>query len=200
MMSNGPPPARPDGTVDDARWLFPQERAPPPRDEGCKQHGFGDPALLPSNGSPPTPSPPSSRPHPHARQLLSPPSSRWGGSRPLMLARHRLFSPSGAVMLAMTASTAATWSIFAVANSCGSHRLRIGTSSGILNVLPIPRVLGTVSLDPADGFTWIIEPIGSISQLSTLGTWLRTRLVRLVPARHFPTRSNSSSPSSPCVG
>ena len=30
MMSNGPP-ARPDGTVDDARWLFPQERAPPPR-------------------------------------------------------------------------------------------------------------------------------------------------------------------------
>jgi len=31
MMSNGPPPARPDGTVDDARWLFPQERAPPPR-------------------------------------------------------------------------------------------------------------------------------------------------------------------------
>jgi len=28
MMSNGPPPARPDGTVDDARWLFPQERAP----------------------------------------------------------------------------------------------------------------------------------------------------------------------------
>ena len=31
MMSSGPPPARPDGTVDDARWLFPQERAPPPR-------------------------------------------------------------------------------------------------------------------------------------------------------------------------
>ena len=30
-MSNGPPPARPDGTVNDARWLFPQERAPPPR-------------------------------------------------------------------------------------------------------------------------------------------------------------------------
>ena len=31
MMSNGPPPACPDGTVNDARWLFPQERAPPPR-------------------------------------------------------------------------------------------------------------------------------------------------------------------------
>jgi hypothetical protein len=30
MMSNGPPLARPDGPVDDARWLFPQERAPPP--------------------------------------------------------------------------------------------------------------------------------------------------------------------------
>ena len=32
MMSNGPP-ARPDGTVDDARWLFPQERAPSPLNE-----------------------------------------------------------------------------------------------------------------------------------------------------------------------
>ena len=31
-MSNGPP-ARPDGTVDDARWLFPQEPAPPPLNE-----------------------------------------------------------------------------------------------------------------------------------------------------------------------
>ena len=64
MMSNGPPPARPDGTVDDARWLFPQERAPPPRDEGCTQNGFGDPALHASKDSPPTPSPPlkSSRP------------------------------------------------------------------------------------------------------------------------------------------
>jgi hypothetical protein len=58
MMSNGPP-AHPDGTVDDARWLFPQEQAPPPRDESCKQNGFGDPALHASNGSPPTPSPPS---------------------------------------------------------------------------------------------------------------------------------------------
>jgi len=33
MMSNGPPPARPDGPVDDARWLFPQEQAPPPLNE-----------------------------------------------------------------------------------------------------------------------------------------------------------------------
>ena len=31
-MSNGPP-ARPDGPVDDARWLFPQERAPSPLNE-----------------------------------------------------------------------------------------------------------------------------------------------------------------------
>ena len=59
-MSNGPPPARPDGTVDDARWLFPQERAPTPRNEGCKHSGFVDPALPSSNGSPPTPSPPMS--------------------------------------------------------------------------------------------------------------------------------------------
>ena len=59
MMSNGPPPAHPDGTIDDARWLFSQERAPLPRDEGCKQNGFGDPAPQPSNGSPPIPSPPS---------------------------------------------------------------------------------------------------------------------------------------------
>jgi hypothetical protein len=58
-MSKGPPLACPDGTVDDARWLFPQERAPPPRDEGCKQNGFGDPAPQASNGSPPIPSPPS---------------------------------------------------------------------------------------------------------------------------------------------
>jgi hypothetical protein len=57
MMSNGTPPARPDDAIN-TRWLFPQERAPsPPRDEGCKHNGFGDPALLPSNGSPP-PSPP----------------------------------------------------------------------------------------------------------------------------------------------
>ena len=30
MMSSSPPPAHPDGPVDDARWLFPQERAPSP--------------------------------------------------------------------------------------------------------------------------------------------------------------------------
>ena len=58
MMSNGPPPARLDD-IDDARWIFPQEQAPPPRNEGYKKNGFGDPALHASNGSPPTPSPPS---------------------------------------------------------------------------------------------------------------------------------------------
>ncbi len=53
-MSNGPPPAQPEDAVD-ARWLFPQERAPsPPRDEGCEHNGFGDPALLSSNGPQPT--------------------------------------------------------------------------------------------------------------------------------------------------
>ena len=57
-MSNGPPPAQPDDAVD-ARWLFPQEQAPsPPREEGCKHNGFGDPALLSSNGPQPIPSPP----------------------------------------------------------------------------------------------------------------------------------------------
>ena len=57
-MSDGPPPAQPDDAVD-ARWLFPQERAPsPPCDEGCKHNGSGDPALLLSNGPQPTPSPP----------------------------------------------------------------------------------------------------------------------------------------------
>ncbi len=56
-MGNGPP-ARPDDAID-ARWLFPQEQAPSsPRDEGCEYNVFGDPALLSSNGSQPTPSPP----------------------------------------------------------------------------------------------------------------------------------------------
>ncbi len=57
-MSNGPPLARPDDAIN-ARWLFSQEQAPsPPHDEGCEHSGFGDPALLSSNGPQPTPSPP----------------------------------------------------------------------------------------------------------------------------------------------
>ena len=32
-MSSSPPPAHPDGPVDDARWLFPQEQAPSPLKE-----------------------------------------------------------------------------------------------------------------------------------------------------------------------
>ena len=57
-MSNGPPPACPDDAIN-ARWLFPQEQASsPPRDKGCKHNGLGDLALLSSNGSQPTPSPP----------------------------------------------------------------------------------------------------------------------------------------------
>jgi hypothetical protein len=82
-MSNGPTPARPDGTVDDAQWLFPQERAPPPRDEGCKQNGFGDPAPHSSNGFPPTPSPPP----------LSPQMGH-GGSPPAHLPSSYLSDPS----------------------------------------------------------------------------------------------------------
>ena len=62
MMSNGtPPPAPHDAIAIDAqpRWLLPLERAPPPpHNEGCTiLHGFGNPAPLPSNGSPP-PCPP----------------------------------------------------------------------------------------------------------------------------------------------
>jgi hypothetical protein len=82
MMSNGPPPARPDGTVDDARWLFPQERAPPPRDEGCKQNGFGDPAPHMSNGSPPTPSPPSKSLPPSSASTSFPTLVTMGGIVP----------------------------------------------------------------------------------------------------------------------
>ena len=79
MMSNGPPPARPDGTVDDARWLFPHERAPPPRDEGCKQHGFGDPAHHTSNCSPPNPSPPTKSSPPSIMSTSPPTLTTMGG-------------------------------------------------------------------------------------------------------------------------
>jgi hypothetical protein len=82
MMSNGPPLARPDGTVDEARWLFPQERAPPPHDEGCKQNGFGDPAPHTSNGSPPTPSPPSKSSPPSSASTSFPTLVTMGGIAP----------------------------------------------------------------------------------------------------------------------
>ena len=74
MMSNGTPPARPDDAIITRwPWLFPQERAPsPPRDEGCTQNGLGDPAPQSSNGSPPTPSPPSKSTSP-SRSSTSPP-------------------------------------------------------------------------------------------------------------------------------
>jgi hypothetical protein len=81
-MSNGPHPARPDCTVDDARWLFPQERAPPPRDEGCKKNGFGDPAPHTSNGSPPTPSPPSKSSPPSSVSTSFPTLVTMGGIAP----------------------------------------------------------------------------------------------------------------------
>jgi hypothetical protein len=82
MMSNGPTPARPDGTVDNARWLFPQERAPPPRDEGCKQNGFGDPAPHTSNRFPPTPSPPSKSSPPSSASTSFPTLVTMGGIAP----------------------------------------------------------------------------------------------------------------------
>jgi hypothetical protein len=86
-MSNGPPPARPDGTVEavmvkDAQWLFPQERAPPPRDEGCKQNGFGDPAPHTSNGSLPTLSPPSKSSPPSSALTSFPTLVTIGGIAP----------------------------------------------------------------------------------------------------------------------
>jgi len=81
-MSNDPPPARPDGTVGDARWLFPQERAPIPRDEGCKQNGFGDPAPHASNGSPPTPSHPSKSSPPSSVSTSFPTLFTMGGIAP----------------------------------------------------------------------------------------------------------------------
>ena len=68
MMSDGTPPPAPHIVVaidDNARWLLPLERAPPPsRNEGCILLRLSDPAPLQSNGSsPPSPlimSPPSS--------------------------------------------------------------------------------------------------------------------------------------------
>jgi hypothetical protein len=80
MMSNGPP-ACPDGTVDDAQWLFPQERAPPPRNEGCK-HGFGNPALHASTGSLPTPSPPLKFTSPSSLSTSFPTLITMGGIAP----------------------------------------------------------------------------------------------------------------------
>jgi hypothetical protein len=81
-MSNGTPPARPDDAIT-TRWLFPQERAPsPPRDEGCKQNGFGDPAPQLSNGSPPTPSPPSKSSTPSSASTSFPTLVTMGGIAP----------------------------------------------------------------------------------------------------------------------
>jgi hypothetical protein len=82
MMSNGPPPAHPDGTVDNSRWLFPQEQAPQPRDKGCKQIGFGNPAPHASNGSLPTPSPPSKSLPPSSALTSFPTLVTMGGIAP----------------------------------------------------------------------------------------------------------------------
>jgi hypothetical protein len=69
-MSNGTPPPAPHviAVDDNARWLFPLERAPPPpRNEGCILHGLSDPAPLQSNGSSP-PSPPIMSPLPSSHK------------------------------------------------------------------------------------------------------------------------------------
>ena len=69
-MSNGTPPPAPHVVAvdDNARWLFPLERAPPPsRNEGCNPHGLSDPAPLQSNGSSP-PSPPIMSPLPSSHK------------------------------------------------------------------------------------------------------------------------------------
>jgi len=62
---------------------FPQERAPPPRDEGCKQNGFGNPAPHASNGSPPTPSPPSKSSPPSSASTSFPTLVTMGGIAPV---------------------------------------------------------------------------------------------------------------------
>ena len=83
MLSNGPPPAHPNDAVENTdRWMFPLERAPPPRDEGCKKSGFGDPALHASNGSPPNPSPPSKSSSPSSASTSFPTLVTMGGIAP----------------------------------------------------------------------------------------------------------------------
>ena len=173
MMSNGTPPARPDDVIN-TRWLFPQERAPSsPRDKGCKHNGSGDPALLPSNGSRPTPSPPSKSTSPSSSSTSTPPLSRWGGKCPLTLARRQPSSLTGAFTLAPKVWMEPSWLIFAAANGFGNHRLRIWVMIGILSQSQIPRAHGTVSQVPADGFSLMKSQVGS---RDTTGTWLRTLL------------------------
>ena len=87
MMSNSPLSACPDGTVD-ARWLFPQKRAPPPRFEGCKHSDFGDPALRTSNGSQLAPSPPSSL-HAHTAPTATVFPNSYAASRLALDAQYR---------------------------------------------------------------------------------------------------------------
>ena len=71
MMSDGTPPPAPHIVVaidDNARWLLPLERAPPPsRNEGCILLRLSDPAPLQSNGSSP-PSPPIMSPLPSSHK------------------------------------------------------------------------------------------------------------------------------------
>ena len=111
-MSNGTPPARPDNAIN-TRWLFPQERAPsPPRDEGCKQIGFGDPALLPSNGSPPTPSPPSKSTPPPSSSTTFPTLVTMGGIARLNECEARL-AASEALLASTFANLASTVANFA---------------------------------------------------------------------------------------
>jgi hypothetical protein len=62
--------------------MFPLERAPPPRDEGCRHNGFGDPALHASNGSPPNPSPPSKSSSPSSVSTSFPTLVTMGGIAP----------------------------------------------------------------------------------------------------------------------
>ena len=171
-MSNGTP-AHSDGTVDIARWLFPLERAPPPRDEGCKHNGLGDPAPQASNGSPPTPSPPSKS----SRPTSFPSLVSMGGIAPAdacpppaILTEWRFYSShegsDGSFMVNLRSG-----------ERLGNHRRRFGIMThGILNQSQIPRALGTVSQDATD--IWILSHVGSIFQRPIVGTWLRTRFNR----------------------
>jgi hypothetical protein len=175
-MSNGTPPARPDDAINTG-WLSPQERAPsPPRDEGCKHNGFGDSALLPSKGSPPTPSPPSKSTSPSSLSTSFPTLVTMGGivpadacPPPAILTDWRFYtSPEGldGTFMVNLCSGKRLW----------HHRLRIWVMIGILSQSQIPRAHGTVSQVPADGFSLMKSQVGSIFQRDTTGTWLRTLL------------------------
>ena len=126
MSSNGPPPAPHVVAVDEnARWLFPLERAPPPPLEGCLQHGNGDPALHVSKGSPSDPSP----------HILT----------------SRCIVPS-ALTIAMTSSPQTTFSpgsLFGCSPHVWSHQLEIQSIDSLISLTRITAKLDKESFKSA---------------------------------------------------